>query len=81
MAVAASHLAILPIGLPTGDRMFGEHWVPFPDERYKTIAVEWRKSRNQERATPDQQRLLRQEETTTELLDVVTGSEALRGRT
>ena len=35
--------------------------VPFPDERYRTIAVEWRRSRTQELCTPDQQLALRLE--------------------
>lgn len=61
LAVAASQLGLLPIGLPTGARMVGTAWVPYPDDRYKTIAVEWRRSRTYELSSPDQQIAFRQD--------------------
>jgi hypothetical protein len=61
LAVAASQLGLLPIGTPTGARMVGECWVPFPDDRYKTIAVEWRRARTYELSSPEHQRAFRQD--------------------
>jgi molybdopterin/thiamine biosynthesis adenylyltransferase len=61
LAVAASFEAILPIGLPTGARKFGAHSVPYPDERYQTIAVTWRRSRSHELSDATNQMALRLE--------------------
>ena len=41
--------------------MVGTSSVPFPDERYRTIAVEWRRSRSQELSTPEQRQAMRME--------------------
>ena len=60
-AIAAVSDTLLPFGLGNGARMVGESSVPFPDERYRTIAVEWRRSRTQELCTPEQRLAIRLE--------------------
>ena len=47
-AIAGVSDTLLPFGIGNGARMLGTASVPFPDERYRTIAVEWRRSRSQE---------------------------------
>lgn len=60
-AVAAISDTLLPFGDATGARMVGSTPVPFPDERYKTIAVVWRRSSVQELSTPEARQALRLE--------------------
>jgi len=60
-AIAGVSDTLLPFGIDNGARQLGTAAVPFPDERYRTIAVEWRRSRTQELFTPDQLKALRQE--------------------
>lgn len=60
-AIAAVSDALLPIGLETGARQIGTASVPFPDERYRTIAVEWTRARSYERCNPSNQLDLRVE--------------------
>ncbi|MDE3065259.1 MAG: Rv1355c family protein [Acidobacteriota bacterium] len=60
-AIAAISHVLMPIGEPTGARQVGSAWVPFPDERFKTIAVEWRRARVSELVSPRHQRSLREE--------------------
>jgi nitroreductase len=60
-AVAAVSDALVPVGMPAGGRQYGTHWVPFPDDRYRTVCVYWRRSRSQELATPEHQVALRRE--------------------
>jgi molybdopterin/thiamine biosynthesis adenylyltransferase/nitroreductase len=60
-AVAGVSDALLPIGLDTGARMVGTASVPYPDERYRTIALTWRRSRSQELSTPEHRQALRLE--------------------
>lgn len=45
----------------TGLRMIGTTWVPYPDDRYRTIAISWRKSRIKEFSTPAHQLAIRLE--------------------
>ena len=58
-AIAAVADTLLPFGIGNGARMVGTTSVPFPDERYRTIAVEWRRSRSQELSTPEQRQAMR----------------------
>jgi hypothetical protein len=60
-AVAAISDTLLPAGSASGGRMLGESAVPFPDERYRTIALSWHRSRSLELATPDGRQALRLE--------------------
>jgi hypothetical protein len=60
-AIAGVSDTLLPFGIGNGARMLGTASVPFPDERYRTIAVEWRRSRAQELSTPEQLLLMRLE--------------------
>ncbi len=60
-AIAAVSDTLIPIGISTGARQFGEAWVPFPDDRYRTVAVTWRRARSIELAAPKHQQALRQE--------------------
>ncbi len=61
VAIATVSDRLVPLGSETGGRMVGTESVPFPDERYRTVAVEWRRPRLEELATPEQRQLLRQE--------------------
>ena len=60
-AIAGVSDTLLPFGIGNGARQVGTVSVPFPDERYRTIVVEWRRSRTQELFSPDQMVALRQE--------------------
>jgi molybdopterin/thiamine biosynthesis adenylyltransferase/nitroreductase len=60
-AVAAVSDGLLPTGHETGARQVGTLSVPFPDERYQTVAVEWTRSRSYERCSPAHQLDLRLE--------------------
>ena len=60
-AVAAVRDQLLAVGLPTGTRQIGVEAVPYPDERYRTIAVCWRRARTPELSTPEHQLALRRE--------------------
>src|SRR5580704_17517329 len=60
-AIAGVSDTLLPFGIGNGARQLGTASVPFPDERYRTIAVEWRRSRTQELWSPDQLLALRVE--------------------
>jgi len=60
-AIAAISDVLMPIGLTTGARQIGTSWVPFPDERYRTIAVTWRRAQTSELSSPTHQKLLRLE--------------------
>jgi nitroreductase len=61
LAVAAVSDTLIPTGNTTGARMIGSTSVPFPDDRYRTVAVQWRKSRSQELCTPPHAQALRLE--------------------
>ena len=60
-AIAAVSDRLLPVGDLTGARMVGTHWVPFPDERYRTVAVCFHRATAYEWSTPDNQQALRLE--------------------
>ncbi len=60
-AVAAVSDALVPVGSVAGGRQVGTTWVAFPDERYRTIAVCWRRARTPELSTPEHQLALRRE--------------------
>ncbi len=60
-AVAAVSDALVPVGSVAGGRMLGTCWVPFPDDRYRTVAVVWYRSRSHELSTPEHQQALRRE--------------------
>ncbi len=48
-------------GMRAGARPISETAVPFPDARYRTVAVEWRRARFVDFATPDHQQAFRLE--------------------
>ena len=58
-AIAAVSDSLVPVGSPAGGRQFGTSWVPFPDERYRTVAVCWYRSTAYELSTPEHQRAVR----------------------
>jgi molybdopterin/thiamine biosynthesis adenylyltransferase/nitroreductase len=60
-AVAAVSNTLLATGDETGARQIGTVAVPFPDERYRTVAVEWTRARSHERCSASHQLDLRLE--------------------
>jgi hypothetical protein len=52
-AIAAISDTLLPFGTANRGPHARHAAVPFPDERYRTIAVEWHRSRSQELSTPE----------------------------
>lgn len=60
-AIAAVSDTLLEIGSAAGGRQVGTSSVPFPDERYRTIAVCWHRGRTYELATPSHQQAMRRE--------------------
>ena len=60
-AIAAVSDRLLPVGDVTGAKMVGTHSVPFPDERYRTVAVCFHRNSAYELSTPENQRALRLE--------------------
>ncbi len=60
-AVASIADTLLPAGTGTGGRMLGSSSVPFPDERYRTVALMWHRARSLELSTPEQRQALRVE--------------------
>jgi len=58
-AIAAVSDMLVPLGMETGGRVIGTASVPYPDERYRTVPVEWRRARIQELSTPANQQALR----------------------
>jgi molybdopterin/thiamine biosynthesis adenylyltransferase/nitroreductase len=60
-AFAAVSDTLVPVGTVAGGRMFGTCGVPFPDDRYRTVAVVWYRSRSHELSTPEHQQALRRE--------------------
>jgi molybdopterin/thiamine biosynthesis adenylyltransferase len=59
--IAAVSDRLLPVGEVTGAIRVGETPVPFPDERYRTVAVSFRRTLSYELSTPSNQQALRQE--------------------
>jgi molybdopterin/thiamine biosynthesis adenylyltransferase/nitroreductase len=60
-AIAAVSDTLMPVGTVTGGVQVGTQWVPFPDERYRTIAISWQRGRTYELATPENQQAYRRE--------------------
>ena len=60
-AIAAVSDTLLKTGHETGARQVGTTSVPFPDERYRTVAVEWFRARSHELCSPAHQLDLRLE--------------------
>jgi molybdopterin/thiamine biosynthesis adenylyltransferase len=60
-AVAAVSDVLLTTGHDTGARQIGTMSVPFPDERYRTVAVEWIRARSHELCSEPHQLDLRLE--------------------
>jgi nitroreductase len=60
-AIAAISDTLLFAGTASGGRMLGEAAVPFPDDRYRTIALSWHRSRTLELSTPEGRVALRLE--------------------
>jgi nitroreductase len=60
-AVAAVSDRLLPVGPLTGGTVIGTTSVPFPDERYRTIAVQYRRLQSYETSPPENQQALRLE--------------------
>ncbi len=58
-AITAVSDNLVPIGSPAGGRQVGERWVPFPDDRYRTVAVCWYRGTTYELSTPEHQRAMR----------------------
>lgn len=57
--IAAISDTLLPFSDATGGRMLSSIPVPFPDDRYKTVAVGWRRSQVDELSTPFTRQALR----------------------
>lgn len=60
-AIAAVSHTLLKTGHETGARQVGTTSVPFPDERYRTVAVGWYRARSHELCSPSHQLDLRLE--------------------
>ncbi len=60
-AVAAVADRLLPVADVTGARMIGTQSVPFPDDRYHTVALAWRRTLSYELSDPENQLALRME--------------------
>jgi molybdopterin/thiamine biosynthesis adenylyltransferase len=60
-AIAAVSDTLMPVGTVTGGVQVGTHWVPFPDDRYRTIAISWQRGRTYELASPENQLAYRRE--------------------
>lgn len=60
-AIAAVSDRLLPVGELTGAIRVGTTAVPFPDERYRTVAVTFRRTLSYELSTASNQQALRQE--------------------
>jgi nitroreductase len=60
-AVAAVSDRLLSVGPLTGGKTIGTMSVPFPDERYRTIAIQYRRLQSYEESPPENQQALRLE--------------------
>ena len=61
LAVAAISDRLLEVGALTGGVQVGTSWVPFPDDRYRTVAVAFRRTLSYEMSTESNQQALRVE--------------------
>ena len=60
-AIAAVSDRMLPVGELTGSIRIGTTWVAYPDERYRTVAVSYRRNLSYELSSPENQMALRRE--------------------
>jgi molybdopterin/thiamine biosynthesis adenylyltransferase len=60
-AIAAVSDRLLTVGAVTGAVQVGTSWVPFPDERYRTVAVAFRRTLSYELSSESNQQALRLE--------------------
>jgi molybdopterin/thiamine biosynthesis adenylyltransferase len=60
-AFAAVSDTLMPVGIVTGGQQVGTEWVPFPDERYRTVAIAWHRGRTYELANAVNQQAYRRE--------------------
>jgi hypothetical protein len=60
-AIAAVSDRLLAVGAVTGAVQVGTSWVPFPDDRYRTVAVSFRRTLSYEMSTESNQQALRLE--------------------
>ena len=58
-AITAVSDNLVPIGSPGGARQVGERWVPYPDDRYRTVPVCWYRGTTYELSAPEHQRAMR----------------------
>jgi hypothetical protein len=61
VTIAAISDTLLPFSDGTGARMISSTPVPFPDDRYKTVSVLWRRGSNLELSTPEARQFIRLE--------------------
>ena len=59
--IAAVSDLLIPVGKVAGGEVLSRNHVPFPDERYRTYAVTWQRSRSYDLADETNQRALRLE--------------------
>ncbi len=60
-AIATTSDVLVPVARQAGADQFGEHWVPYPDERYRTVALTMQRSRAHDMASPEHRVYLRLE--------------------
>ena len=60
-AIAAVSDTLMPVGDVTGAVQVGTQWVPFPDERYRTVAVSWHRGRTYELSNDANKQAFRRE--------------------
>ena len=61
VAVATAAKRLFRVGSSSGSQQIGTESVPFPDERFETIAVSWRRSEAYELSSPKHQQAMRVE--------------------
>ncbi len=61
LAIATAAERLFRVGASAGSQQVGTESVPFPDERFKTIAVSWRRSQTYELSSPKHQQAMRVE--------------------
>jgi len=61
VAIATAAKRLFRVGSSAGSQQIGTESVPFPDERFETIAVSWRRTEAYELSTPKHQQAMRVE--------------------
>ena len=61
LAIATASERLFRVGASAGSQQVGTESVPFPDERFRTIAVSWRRSQAYELSSPKHQQAMRVE--------------------